>query len=77
MEKISYVGLESVDASKMASEMEHVDLKQNVLATFIKALSIDQGERRNAEDKIKILETTESKPGLLIKGFLQFFYFIC
>ena len=44
----------------MASDIDHVDLKQNVLTTFIKALSINQEERRNAEDKIKILETTES-----------------
>ena len=45
----------------MATDTEHVDLKQNVLSTFIKVLSINQEERRNAEDKIKILETTESE----------------
>ena len=45
----------------MASDMEHADLKQTILSTFQAGLSINQDERRNAEDKIKILETTESK----------------
>jgi len=45
----------------MAGEMEHADLKQNILFTFVKGLSFDQSERKSAEDQIKILETTESK----------------
>ena len=45
--------------------MEHADLKQSILLTFVKGLSFDQNDRKNAEDQIKILETTESKRNLI------------